>query len=112
VTSRTSHDPRLSSRASTVRTQLIVHAPVPAYRFRQQRTLSGNQTGTQTADLWFAQKDGLPLRNRRDVTVHTDTIVGSSSYTEHGSFQLTSLQPQRRPPSLDVAQRPRDVHRP
>ncbi len=67
---------------------------VPAYHFRQERTLSGNQTGTQTADLWFAVKDGLPLRNDRTVDIRTDTVVGASTYTEHGSFQLTSLQPQ------------------
>ncbi len=55
---------------------------VPAYHFRQVRTLSGNQTGTQSADLWFAVNDGLPLRNERQVTVHTDTVIGSSTYTE------------------------------
>ena len=67
---------------------------VPAYHFRQVRTLSGSQTGTQTAELWFARSNGLPLRNQHDVTVKTDTVVGSSTYTEHGSFQLTSLRPQ------------------
>ncbi len=67
---------------------------VPAYHFRQVRTLSGNQTGTQSADLWFAVNDGLPLRNERQVTVHTDTVIGSSTYTESGSFELTSLVPQ------------------
>ena len=68
--------------------------PVPAYHFHQERTLSGSQSGTQTADLWFAMKDGLPLRNERTQTVHTNTVVGSSTYTEHGSFALMSLQPQ------------------
>jgi hypothetical protein len=67
---------------------------VPAYHFRQERTVSGSQTGNQTTDLWFAKKDGLPLRNQRDQTVHTDTPIGSSTYTEHGSFELTSLAPQ------------------
>ena len=67
---------------------------VPAYHFRQVRALTGSQTGTQTANLWFAKQNGLPLRNQRDVTVKTDTVVGSSTYTERGSFQLTSLQPQ------------------
>jgi hypothetical protein len=66
---------------------------VAAYHFSQTRTLSGSQTGTQTTELWFAVKDGLPLRNERNVTVHTDTVVGSSTYTEHGSFALTSLVP-------------------
>jgi hypothetical protein len=68
---------------------------VPAHRFHQERTLRGSQTGTQTAELWFAKRSGLPLRNEREVTVHTDTIVGSSTYTERGSFRLTSLQPER-----------------
>lgn len=67
---------------------------VAAYHFHQERRLRGNQSGTQTADLWFAKKDGMPLRNERDQTVHTDTVIGSSTYTEHGSFQLTSLKPQ------------------
>ena len=56
--------------------------------------MSGSQHGTQTADLWFAQKDGLPLRNVRSQTVRTDTVVGTSSYTERGEFTLASLKPQ------------------
>jgi hypothetical protein len=68
---------------------------VPAYHLRQERTLSGSQHGTQTADLWFAKDNGLPLRNERSVVVRTDTAVGSSTYTERGSFQLTSLEPRR-----------------
>ena len=68
---------------------------VPAYHFRQVRTLTGSQTGTQRADVWFSRANGLPLRNERAVTVHTDTIIGSSTYTEHGEFHLTSLQPER-----------------
>jgi hypothetical protein len=67
---------------------------VPAYRFHQERTMSGSQDGTQTADLWFARKDGLPLRNVRSQTVRTDTVVGTSTYTERGDFTLTSLRPQ------------------
>ena len=68
---------------------------VAAYRFHQARALSGSQTGTQSNDLWFAVTDGLPLRNDRQVTVHTDTPIGASTYTEHGTFALTSLVPQR-----------------
>ena len=74
---------------------VVAGTRVRAYHFRQERTLSGSQTGTQTAQLWFAMANGLPLRNVRDVTVHTDTIVGTSTYTEHGDFRLTSLRPQR-----------------
>jgi hypothetical protein len=68
---------------------------VPAYHFRQERTLTGSQTGSQTTDQWFARETGLPLRNERKVTVHANTVVGSITYTETGRFQLTSLQPQR-----------------
>jgi len=67
---------------------------VPAYHFRQVRTLTGSQTGTQKADLWFSKQNGLPLRNVRNVRIRTDTIVGASTYTEQGNFQLTSLHPQ------------------
>ena len=52
------------------------------------------QSDRHPDDVWFAKRDGLPLRNDRDVTVRTETIVGASTYTEHGSFELTSLQPQ------------------
>ncbi len=69
--------------------------PVVANRFHQERTMSGSQTGTQTADLWFAKRDGLPLRNERETNVQTDTVVGSSTYTERGRFRLRSLQPER-----------------
>ena len=74
---------------------VVGNARVPAYHFRQQRTITGSQTGSQTTDLWFARNNGLPLRNARVATVHTDTVVGSSTYTERGNFQLDSLQPQR-----------------
>lgn len=66
---------------------------VRAFRFHQARTLSGAQKGTQTADMWFRASDGLPLRNQRDVTVRTDSIVGTVTYTENGSFEITNLTP-------------------
>jgi hypothetical protein len=69
--------------------------PVATYHFRQRRTLSGNQSGTQDSDLWFARHNGLPVRNERSFTVHTDTPIGASTYTERGTFVLTSLEPQQ-----------------
>lgn len=62
-----------------------------AFRFHQSRTLTGAQQGTQTADIWFRASDGLPLRNERDVTVRTDSVVGTVTYTEEGSFEIASL---------------------
>jgi hypothetical protein len=55
----------------------------------QRRTLTGAQTGRQRAGLWFAM-NGLPLRNERKITVNTETAIGSVTYTEDGSFTLTS----------------------
>ena len=67
--------------------------PVPAYHFRQVRTLSGVQHGDQTVELWLDRETGLMLRNRRSQTVRTDTPIGASTYTETGNFRLTSLSP-------------------
>lgn len=61
---------------------------VPAFHFVQDRTLSGAQRGTQRADMWFRAPDGLPLRNERSVHVKTDSVVGTVTYTETGSFTL------------------------
>jgi len=66
---------------------------VPAYHFRQVRTLSGVQHGATTTELWFDRRTGLMLRNVRHQSVRTDTPIGASTYTEAGNFRLTSLQP-------------------
>jgi hypothetical protein len=65
---------------------------VKAFHFRQERTLSGAQQGTQRADVWFRTTDGLPLRNVRSVTVDTDSIVGTVTYRESGSFELAQTR--------------------
>jgi hypothetical protein len=67
--------------------------PVQAAHFRRERTLSGAQSGTEQTDAWFATDTGMPLRNERSLRVETDTPVGHSTYTEDGSFELTSLEP-------------------
>jgi hypothetical protein len=74
-------------------TVTVGRARVAASHFHQRRTMSGSQRGTQSTDLWFARADGLPVRNVRTQTVRTDTAIGSSTYTERGSFRLISLQP-------------------
>jgi hypothetical protein len=66
---------------------------VPAYHFHQVRTLRGTTNGRQTVELWLDQQTGLMLRNTRTQTVHTDTPIGPSTYTERGNFQITSTAP-------------------
>ena len=66
---------------------------VPAYHFKQLRTLTGAQQGTQDNDVWFATSNGMPLRNDHHNVVKSDSPIGKVTYTETGTFALTSLQP-------------------
>jgi len=66
---------------------------VAAYHYRTRRTLTGDQTGTELVDIWFRVPDGLPLRATHDIEAISPSPVGSVTYTEAGSFTLTSLRP-------------------
>lgn len=67
---------------------------VPTRHYREQRTISGAQQGREQVDVWFAA-DHLPVRMARDVHIDSDSPVGTVTYTETGSWQLTSLTPTR-----------------
>lgn len=69
---------------------------VRAYRYRADRTLSGDQTGAETTETWFRVPDGLPLRATRSVRVESPSPIGAVTYTEEGTYTLTSLAPRRR----------------
>jgi len=60
--------------------------------FRQRRTMSGSQSGNQVSELWFGP-DGLPIRNRRNISVDSSSPLGTITYTENANFSLTSLIP-------------------
>jgi len=60
---------------------------------RRTQTMSGAQDGTTTEDWWFAPDTGLPLRAERHYQLDTKSIIGQITYTEQGSWQLTSLEP-------------------
>ncbi len=70
-------------------------ARVESFHYRRSRTLSGGQTGTEEVDVWFAADTGLLLRNERDIEVRSGSLVGSVTYEEQGSFELTSMTPER-----------------
>ncbi len=57
--------------------------------------MTGGQTGTEAGDFWFDAETGLPLRNRRVVTVHSGSSIGGVTYDEKGSFVLVSMTPTR-----------------
>jgi hypothetical protein len=65
---------------------------VDALHFVQPRTISGAQHGEENSELWFAP-NGLPLRNQRHIVIDSDSPIGTITYTEDGSFTLTSLEP-------------------
>lgn len=68
---------------------------VTTLHYHRVRTLGGGQSGTEDVDTWFEATTGLPVRNSRVITVHSDSLLGSVTYTERGSFTLVSLTPTR-----------------
>jgi len=75
-------------------TMTVGGTKVAAYHFKQLRTLTGAQTGSQDDDLWFAKSNGMPLRNDHHNEVKSDSPIGKVTYTETGTFALQSLHPQ------------------
>lgn len=70
-------------------------APVRAYHYRLQRTLSGDQTGTEDTHEWYAADTGLLLRATHDSRVASPSPFGDVVYTEVGEFRLQSGRPRR-----------------
>ena len=66
---------------------------VMALHYHRERTMTGDQTGTEAAEVWFSADNGLPLRNRRRIEVDTATAIGSVHYVEDANFELESLVP-------------------
>jgi len=78
-----------------IETVEVAGEDVSAYHYATDLTLSGDQTGTERYDTWYALGDGLPLRTTREVRAASGSPVGDVVYTEHGDFSLTSLDPRR-----------------
>lgn len=74
-------------------TMRIGDQQVRAHRYHRERATSGNQTGGEQSDVWFAIDTGLPLRNRRQLEARTSTVIGDVHYSEDGTFELTDLTP-------------------
>jgi hypothetical protein len=66
---------------------------VNALHYRVDRGLTGDQTGTERTELWFHPDSGLTLRETRLVRVASPSPIGDVTYTEEGTFTLTSLVP-------------------
>lgn len=68
---------------------------VPALHYRMERTLTGDQRGTETTEHWYAPDDAMLLRITHDIAVASPSPVGDVDYTEVGELTLTSRTPQR-----------------
>lgn len=68
---------------------------VEAVVYRQDRTLTGDQTGVERSEIWFALDSGLPLRYSRQTEVESPSPLGPVSYTERGTITLLSLAARR-----------------
>ena len=66
---------------------------VDALHYRVDRTLSGDQDGTESTQYWFHPRTALPLRAVRAITVASPSPLGDITYTEEGRYRLTSLTP-------------------
>lgn len=71
----------------------IGDSDVPAHRYHRERTMRGDQSGSERSDVWFAVDTGLPLRNERSIDVSSNTVIGDVRYTEEASFEATSVHP-------------------
>lgn len=76
-----------------IETLTIAGESMRALRYHRDRTNSGNQEGSESADVWFAADSGMPLRNERQLEAVSDTVIGEVRYSENGAFELTSTAP-------------------
>lgn len=77
------------------RTTVVVEGiRVPALHYTQVIRITGDQTGKQHEDLWLAA-NGLPLQEQRTISVVSPAPapLNEVTYTEHGSWRITSLTP-------------------
>lgn len=51
----------------------------------------GSQKGTENYEMWVQPGSGLILRLDQDIHVDTPTPLGSSTYTQKGTFSLASM---------------------
>ena len=82
-----------TARIIGLETMRIGGVAIPVVEEQQSGTVSGTQTGSVTSDWWFLASTGLPVRVDRHIVVHSTSPIGTVTYTEDGSGQLTSLTP-------------------
>ncbi|MGZ4682214.1 MAG: hypothetical protein ACXWA3_04395 [Acidimicrobiales bacterium] len=69
-------------------------ADVATIHQKRSQTMTGTQRGSIEEDWWYTTDTGLPVRSERHYQLDSGSVIGTITYTENGSWQLTSLQPQ------------------
>jgi len=67
-------------------------AQVQAYHFRDERRISGAQSGTERFDMWL-DGSGLLLSVVQRIEVDSDSPLGEVTYTQESAFALVSTVP-------------------
>lgn len=65
---------------------------VEVLHFRDRRTVSGSQTGTERFDFWLTEQ-GLPVRGRQRIVVDSGSPLGRVTYHQRSAFSLVSTSP-------------------
>jgi hypothetical protein len=89
--------PSISEGPSTVvgaETLSIGGTDVQTIHQTRSQAMSGTQKGSVEEDWWFTADTGLPVRSERHYQIESGSVIGTITYTETGSWQLESLQPQ------------------
>lgn len=86
----TSTGPVVIAGVGTIR---VGGTPVPAIHITRRQTMSGSQTGQLYESWWFDTDTGMPLEADRNYRLVTNSPIGKITYTEEGSWRLTSLTP-------------------
>jgi hypothetical protein len=67
--------------------------PVETLRYHVQRTITGDQKGSEDNSIWYDARNGLPVRITHDTSVASPSPLGDVTYTEKAQLQLTSMEP-------------------
>jgi hypothetical protein len=70
----------------------IAGTEVEANHFRDDRVVSGAQSGTEQFDFWL-RGDGLLLKGTQRISVDSDSPLGKVTYTQESAFSLVSALP-------------------
>jgi hypothetical protein len=84
---------KVSTRVVGMPAVVIGHKTVDTIHEVQTTTLSGGQVGTVVENWWFLASSGLPVRVGREIKIVTASPLGKITYTESGTWTMTSLRP-------------------